>query len=218
MNIGRRKFLKFLGLATAGVVFDPLAAIIRNENYFINQRLGLGFIIPSNWNLDAFGDFSSLRQQQLSNFNGDVETKIVEVTAENLVAVIKKYPDTLKAKDHEFGPGITFSMSSDEIPSEFDNFEAAVQAEIEGSKICLTDYEVIKSPAVFKGKNYSAYSFKSKFLFEHADLKRSTLIDDEVLMIHHNKLIYTIHMYDSPYQNDIASVEFEAFKSSLHIA
>lgn len=218
MNIGRRKFLKFLGLATAGLAVDPLAVIVRNKNYFVNQKLGLGFEVPDSWQLNAFGDYSALRGQELTKFDSEVEKKIVEAASQSIVAVIQKYPDSLKEKARNFCPSIVFSMSPDEIPSEYETFEVYVHEEVEAGFCILTDYEVIESPALFTGKNYSAYTFKTRYLFEHKELISSTVIEDEVLLIHHNKQIYTIHMYDSPYINDVATDEFEGFKASLHIA
>jgi hypothetical protein len=53
MGIGRRDFLKFVGMALAGIVVDPLRAIAVNGNYYVNMRLGLGFEKPDGWRLEG---------------------------------------------------------------------------------------------------------------------------------------------------------------------
>lgn len=216
MEIGRRKFLKFLGLATAGVVVDPLATIIENNTYYINRRLGFGFNIPQGWEIEAFGDFEVMCDKQfLSGFSEELSKELVNELSDGLVTVIKKYPSSLKI--NQFSPSITFFMSPDDILEEFDTFEDFVGRAIDGFSLVLTGYDVTIPPKAFVGKGFEAFTFKSRYLFEHKDIS-GVLIDDEVWIIHHNGLIYTIHMYDTPYDGDDTQVEFEQFKSSLHIA
>lgn len=216
MQVGRRQFLKFLGLATAGAVIDPLAVIIENGSYYANKKLGFGFSIPHGWEIEAFGDFTSLRDKQfLSGFEHNHSKELVKELSDGLVAIIQKYPQSLNIK--RFSPSITFFMSPDDVLSEFNMFSDFVESAIGGFELVLTNYEVIEPPTPVNGKNFKAFTFKSSFLFEHDDI-RPTLVDDEVWIIHHNDLIYTVHMYDTPYANDVAEVEFDEFKSSLHIA
>jgi len=216
VNIGRRQFLKFLGLATAGIAIEPLAAIVENGNYFVNRKLGFGFNVPKGWEVDAFGDFTSLCGKQcLLNFEEDFSKELVEELSDGLVAVIRKYPDSIGGT--RFNPSVTFYMSPDDVLDEFDTFESFVESAVDTFELVLTDYEVIEEPKPVVGKNFEALTYKAKFLFEHEDIS-SILIDDETWVIHHNGLIYTIHMYDTPYANDVARNEFKELKNSLHIA
>ncbi len=216
MEIGRRKFLKFLGLATAGIVVDPLTSIIERNTYYINRDLGFGFNVPQGWEIETFADFGAMCEKQvLSGFTQGLSRLLVKELSDGLVAVIKKYPTSLNIT--QFSPSITFFMSPDDALEESDSFEDFVFEAIDGFSLVLTGYNLTMPPTALVGKDYKAYTFKSRFLFEHEDISE-VLIDDEVWLIHHNGLIYTIHMYDTPYNGDGTQTEFEDFKSSLHIA
>lgn len=60
MKLHRRAFMKSSGIAITGAVTAPISAAVANDDYYMNERLGLGFIKPSNWHIDAFKDFSLL--------------------------------------------------------------------------------------------------------------------------------------------------------------
>jgi hypothetical protein len=65
MGIGRREFLKFVTSALAGSVFAPTAAVFTNNDYYVNQRLGLGFLKPTAWFFEGFRDFSQARNDTI---------------------------------------------------------------------------------------------------------------------------------------------------------
>ncbi|MCG7496415.1 hypothetical protein MHO82_06040 [Vibrio sp. Of7-15] len=215
MKIGRREFLKFIGLAVAGVALDPLASVIRNQNYFVNQKLGFGFIVPDAWEVEAFGDFDYLRgKQRLSSFDSEFEREVVEELSDGLAAIIKKYP----GKDSDrFSPSITFFMSPNDVLEEFKSLDDFVDHSVSVFESVLTAYECIEPPSRINATNFEAIRFKATFLFEH-DYIDSLYIDDETWIINHGGTLYTLHMYDSPYNNEDTSKEFIGFKESLHIA
>jgi hypothetical protein len=61
MGIGRREFLQVsLGWPWRGALSIPPRAFSRKGDYFVNQALGLGFIKPAGWMIEAFEDFSHI--------------------------------------------------------------------------------------------------------------------------------------------------------------
>ena len=57
MGIGRREFLRLTGIALIGTAFDPLKAVVINDNAYVNKKLGILFYKPNNWGFIAVKDF-----------------------------------------------------------------------------------------------------------------------------------------------------------------
>jgi hypothetical protein len=49
LGIGRREFLRLTGLAIAGLVVNPLQAVITSNNVYVNKKLGILFQKPESW-------------------------------------------------------------------------------------------------------------------------------------------------------------------------
>ncbi len=65
--------------------------------------------------------------------------------------------------------------------------------------------------------NCDCLRFKSRWVFQHEKIT-PTLIDDETLVIEQGAVLYTIHLYDTPYEGDVAPDEFRQFVESLRLA
>ncbi len=223
MEFGRREFLKFLSLATAGAAVKSLPDIIRNDNYFINTRLGFGFNTPEDWEVEAFTSFESMKEQQIlisDDSRSEYQKELIKDLEDlkGLSVVLKKYPDSKLSPEGQniFSPSITFFMEEDDTVKDYENLVELCKESHIGFSQLLSGYECYEAPEEFSGKNYKAARSKSSFLFE-AENMIPTIIDDEMLCIHYGDILYSIHMYDSPYINDTAQDEFKLFKGSLHI-
>jgi hypothetical protein len=49
MGVGRREFLKIVGLAFTGTMIDPSLAVVTNKDVYVNKKLGILFYKPSDW-------------------------------------------------------------------------------------------------------------------------------------------------------------------------
>ena len=65
MGIGRRNFLRLIGLALTGLTIDPLQAVITNDDLYINKKLGILFYKPTNWGFLNTKDFGKLKDDQI---------------------------------------------------------------------------------------------------------------------------------------------------------
>jgi hypothetical protein len=215
MGIGRRQFLKFVATALGGMAVDPVKAIALNGDYYVNTRLGLGFIKPSEWRFDAFKDFGTMLEGQIiEGLEADAEEEFRRDHTSTLVATISKYDDSVA----RFSPSITvFKNREDRESLGCQSFEPLVWDAIDGFAALLKDYEVVEAPTRCKFSNCTSIRFKSRWLFEHRRIQ-PTVIDDETLIIDQGSVLYTIHLYDSPYTGDTTSREFCRFVKSLRIA
>jgi len=217
MKLGRREFIKFLTTAIAGSQGWASSEVLRSPRFYADKKLGFGFEIPQGWFLEAFrDDFDELLGgQRLAAPYADDREVMLEAS-QGLLATLSKYPiegDPIK----RFSPSMTFFKDSDGCLEEFGDLLGLSSKAIMGFQSLLTDYECIEEPHLVRRSDCVMVRSKSKFLFEHQEI-RSVLIDDETFVVHHQGSVYTIHLYDSPYSGDTAQSEFRLFRESLHIA
>jgi hypothetical protein len=215
MGIGRREFLKFAVAALGGLMVDPIKTIAVNGDYYVNAKLGLGFMKPSDWTFDVFKDFATLLDGQIiEGIEPDDEEEFRRDQTSTLVAAIAKYNHSIP----KFSPSITVFKNQDDrkvLDSlVLDQFVLDAQ---DGCTTLLKDYEVIEQQTRCEFSKCDARRFKARWLFQHKSIQ-PTLIDDETLVIDQGTYLYSIHLYDSPYTGDIASKKFRQFVESLHIA
>jgi hypothetical protein len=216
MGIGRREFLKFVAAALGGVAVDPIRMIAVKGDYYVNAKLGLGFIKPSEWEFEAFQDFATkLEGQIVQGLPPEVdEEEFRRDQASTLVATICKYGE----KTRKFGPSITvFKNQEDYASLGSASLDEVARDGIDGFAGLVKDYEVIEQPGWREISRCASIRFKSRWLFEHREIE-PILIDDETLIIDQGSLLYTIHLYDSPSVGDTAPSEFARFLRRLHIA
>lgn len=216
MGIGRREFLKFAATALGGLVVDPARVVAVNGDYYVNARLGLGFVKPIGWAFDAFQDFAAKHDGQiLQGLPPEAdEGEFLRDQASSLVATISKYGDELR----QFSPSITvYKNQGDYEESLSGGLERLALHAIDGFAALLRDYEVIEEPRRREVSHCPAIRFKCRWVFEHREIE-PILIEDEALAIDDGSRLYTIHLYDSPATGDVARGEFARFLKSLHIA
>ena len=83
-------------------------------------------------------------------------------------------------------------------------------------KTLLKDYNCYETPEEIRLSNCKAIRFKSRYVFEHEKIK-PILIDDEFIGLEHKESFYSIHLYDSPYEGEVAPEEFKVFMSSMYL-
>ena len=217
MNLGRRHFLKFVTSAIAGAHADAFSSIYRTPSVFVDKKLGFGFNIPEGWFLETFRkDFDDLLggQKLAEPYTGDQE--IFEELTQGLMATLSKYP-LQQSSPQRFSPSVTFFKDTDECLNDYEDLRELSSDAQRGFSEFLNDYECTESPEYLDLKDCVIVRSKSKFLFEHSEIE-PVLVDDETFLVHHEKSLYTIHLYDSPYTGDSSQAEFVLFKDSLHIA
>jgi len=193
----------------------PKTGIAMNGDYYVNQRLGLGFVKPSTWKFEAFKDFSTeAKDQVLSLLSPEEEEEELKAHASTLLATISKYGDERAG----FSPSITVHKNQEgRMKLKNLRLDSIVALAIDGFSMLLKDYEVFEPPLPCKLSKCAAVRYKARWRFEHRKMQ-SLLIDDETVMIDQKTVLFTIHLYDSPYSGDTTPAEFRRFFKSLHIA
>lgn len=217
MGIGRRAFLEFVTTAVGGLILDPMKTIAINGNYYVDTRLGLGFVKPDSWFFEKDQDFSTKLKGQI--FEGfelgtDEEEEFRRDQASTLVATISKY-DSMSLR---FGPSITiFKNQEDYERLKPINLVDILDRFVESNRCLLRNYEVIESPNHYEVSCCASLRFKSRWIFEHRDIE-PVLINDQTIVIDQGSTLYTIHLYDSPYTGEDGSNHFSHFVENLHLA
>lgn len=213
MGIGRREFLRYAGLAVSGALIDPKQMLFLNGDYYVNKQLGLGFQKPGEWEFEALTGFPDFEKGQiLMNMSKDETQEVVKDHLETLVAAICKYPSS----KNKFGPCITIFRNTEDFHLYNEKPDIIARHYISDMERHLRRYTCFEKPERIIISNFTAIRFKSKFVFEHEKLN-PTPTDDECFLIEHKDALYSIHLYDSPYNNDVAPKEFKRFISSLHL-
>ena len=114
MGIGRRDFLKFAATALGGLFVDPIRTTAISGDYYVNTRLGLGFMKPGEWAFEAFQDFATkLEGQIVHGLPSGTEETFRRDQASTLVATISKYGATMP----KFSPSITVFKNQEDYES-----------------------------------------------------------------------------------------------------
>lgn len=209
--------MKFVATALGGLLVDPIRTIAVNGDYYVNTRLGLGFIKPSKWAFDAFQDFATKLEGQIVRDlqpGTEEEEEFRRDQASTLVATISKYGDAIP----RFSPSITvFKNPEDYEILRCESLEQIALDAIDGWTELLKDYQVVEQPSRCEISRCASIRFKSRWVFEHREIQ-PIVIDDETLVIDQGSVLYTIHLYDSPATGDATPNEFTQFRESLHIA
>lgn len=217
MGIGQHAFEQFVDAVIGGRVRADEQAV--RGDYFVNRRLGLGFVKPRAWHFRAFEDFYPVVAGQ--RLEGDLYDEQEELAdhAATLVAVVSKYPIEEACADAtvRFSPSITiFSNSEDrsDLPADL---ATTVALGIEYFGRVLRDYVILEPPHLLGVSSCPAARYTAEFVFEHRAMQ-PTRVRDQTLMIDQGTRLYTIHLYDSPATGERIVDEFTAFVGSLHLA
>ena len=216
MGIGKLAFLEFVDEAIGG---GPRQERVIRGDYFVDERLGLGFVKPSAWLFHSFEDFHSILRGQTFIDGSDDDSEEFAADWNTLIGVVSKYPIgvTDDPGSNKFGPGFTIFRDAglrDEVASDL---EAAVGNAIMYYSELLREFRVLESPRSQTISMCPALRYTSQFVFEHREFL-PTLVRDRTLVIDQGRHIYTIHLYDSPATGEAVGAEYEAFIGSLHLA
>ena len=216
MGIGRREFLKFVGMALAGTSIDPATRVFAQGDYFVNQALGLGFIKPAGWMIEAFEDFSHIIEGTI--YTDPKVQGAVAADSHKLVAVVSKYGSTSKAGYPErFTPAVAIHVESATDNEELGGLESLMRdAEVLFQRI-LEDFEMLQNVEALSISKCRAYRFKARFHFRHRKLEPMPVDMVFYVIDAANGRHYTVQGMDSPYIGEGAQRELDRFFSSLRL-
>jgi len=206
MGIGRREFLKLMGVALAGLSIDPLEAIAVNEDYYINKKLGIALEKPNNWYFISIKSFEKMKNEQIL----PIEDKALEVEIREMmddpILLIAKYP--VEMQQDIFSPAIAIHL--EHFILEEDTLLDTSYKAAKGFKLFLTDYNLIEDPKPLQLSKCDSVEMNARFTYTHKRLQ-PTPVEVRTYLIYQNPILYTLHMFDSEFLNDTTQEEFDFF-------
>jgi len=167
MGIGRRSFIKLMGLALAGTSADPLKAIAFNQNYYVNKKFGLILEKPDNWDFISHKDFGKLKEVQLLSHDFELMKDEVWEILTDPILTIAKYDmedDQYKCK---FSPAINIWINHKSELEEYqhDSFRQIAEDSFFGIQQIIKDFKVVQDITPTRLSNSEAYETKSTWLY-----------------------------------------------------
>lgn len=219
MGIGRRNFMKLTSLALTGLVVDPMQAVVTNNDVYINKKLGILFYKPKNWGFLNIKDFGKLKDDQILG-NGWNASK--EEVWENIgapICIATKYAEDLPEYKGLFSPTVTMNIShkSELEDIAYSNFEELIDLSASGAAQILTDFKVLQKHTPYQISGCNFYEYDAEYLFEHVELKTPVKVELKVIKAEHNNFYYDFNFHQSIEANQIAIMEFKAFKESIKL-
>ena len=146
MGIGRRNFLKLIGLALTSLAVDPLQTVITNDHLYINKKLGILFYKPKNWGFLNVKDFGKLKNEQILGNGWDEEKEDVWEEIDEPICLTTKYYKDVPENKGKFSPTITLNIThkSELEELDYENFEELMNLSQFGVSNLLTDFRVLK--------------------------------------------------------------------------
>ncbi len=213
MGIGRREFLKIMGVALAGLAVDPLQAIAINEDYYINKKLGIALVKPKGWHFLSIRSFQEMKVDQILPIDDDELEKEIKDAMDPVLAMTK-YPD-IKEYENRFSPAISVYCELYEF-REGDTIVDLSYRAGEWFKNVLTDYTLTSLPKSISVSNCDAVEMNASFIFTHMKLEPIPL-EAKTVMVYQGPILYTIHMFDSKYLSDTTQREFGDFIANFKL-
>jgi len=218
MGMNRREFLNFMAVALgSSAVASGASAVAIRDDYYVNRKLGLGFIKPANWSFQAYQDFGFMKEHQvLSNFSPE-DAEEIKALFEDPLVVISKYSFVKN-------PGRT-TIVTPSILIHFEDYEgydlSATMDErfqdIADGLECLFSNCVVEDQMVpITVSGCEGMHFHWEHLFEHENIE-PLMMTCQTRILFTDLGLYTIHYQHLPDRNEDTSVEFEQFTDSLHI-
>lgn len=219
MGLGRNEFLRLMTLALSGIVVDPSKAVVTNNNFYINKKLGVLFQKPSSWGFIHVKDFGKLKDQQiLGNGWNELKEDVWRDLGDPICLATKYFDDKPEYKGI-FSPTITLQVTPLTELADFghESFEELIAMSEYGISQILKDFKVLKrhDPYFISGSKF--YEFDSQYLFEHMEMNEPVLVELKTLKTEHNGFYYDFNCHQSISQNQIAHNEFEEFKQSIKL-
>lgn len=208
-----------MSVALAGLTIDPTKSVTVNHNYYVNRKLGLGFIKSESWYFEQFKDFGHLKEGIiLSNFDDERAEELKAEVLDDPLAIISKY----NIHNKSFNPSIVVhlekyeDMKEDIDNDEYEDLSELLQDLIRECEVIYKDFELLKPPSQVRISECETWKFEAKYLFEHEDIP-PTMVNLETYIIFSDNGLYSIYLQDSPTTGENAQVEFRSFMNSLHI-
>lgn len=218
MGIGRREFLRIFGSTLAGVCVAPsLAVVIRDDDLYINRKLGLAFRKPAGWHFASVQQMGEcLRGEMLDLEDRALIEKIKADTELPLVAISQ---EPVEASSNRFTPGITMYLDRYSAESS-DGKPRATPAEvicrdIEGLASVLRRFQITAAPKRIMLSECEAHEYTSTYLFEHVGLSAPEPIRMRSILIVQEPAWYTLRLYDS-FQTP-KEVDYSAFLNGIRV-
>jgi hypothetical protein len=223
MGIGRRQFMKLMGVALAGLTIDPLQAVAINSNYYVNKKLGLILSKPDGWNFVSVMDFGKLQADQV--LADDYELKKEEALQQTgkPTLVIAKYGLNKPEYEDQFSPSITiFIDDKAEINRTINkdtkqNFEYLVNRMAYRSSKIFKDYHTIREIRPFELSNCNSFDYLWSWTFESNKYKKAWTCKTWSVMVEKGNFLYAFNMTDSEEAGEVDLEAFTSFVQSIKI-
>ncbi|MEK6152562.1 hypothetical protein WIW50_04855 [Flavobacteriaceae bacterium 3-367] len=219
MGVGRRQFLKLSGLALAGLSIDPLQAVVTNNDYYVNKKLGIILRKPSAWMFVKVKDFGKLRDKQVLGNGWDEKSEEAwEILGEQICVITKYDPDNPMYKGI-LSPTITLDIEpeSELGDIQLEDYGKFLNRQSELGLSFLKDARVIKSydPYLLNGNRF--YEHDYEYLLEHTELSKPLEMQAKVILTRHSGLFYEFHFHQSLEAGQPAEFEFNQFKKDIKL-
>ena len=219
MGVGRKEFLRLIGLALVGLTIDPLKAVAVNDDAYVNKKLGILFYKPKDWAFVAVKDFGKLKSAQIIGEGFEKTPDQIWNELGDPVCVITKYFEDKPELKGIFSPTITLNIThkSELEDLGIDTFEELMQMSHYGTSQILKDFKIIKSYEPYTISNCMFYEFDAEYMFEHIEIESPLKVELKVLKCEHNDFYYDFNLHQSKSQNQSADKEFKNFISTIKL-
>ena len=79
LKTDRRQFLKFFGLSISAAATGQIKSVVFANNYYCNRKLGLRFIIPDEWQILSYEQYSDIMDEgHLDCYDESLEKELKE--------------------------------------------------------------------------------------------------------------------------------------------
>ncbi|MFD2600562.1 hypothetical protein [Flavobacterium suzhouense] len=217
MGIGKREFLKLIGLASTGILLDPYLSVFTNNDTYVNKKLGVIFDKPHGWGFIKVSDFGKLKDKQIfeEGWNKDIEWEDIGYP---ICIATKYYEDTPENKGI-FSPTIMLNITPKEdlYPFGCRTLEEVIEDSAMGTEAFLKDFRVIKRKTPYQLSGITFHEFECEYMFEHIDISYPLKVELTSIKAEHNGFYYDFNLHQSYAQNQTAQLEFERFKQSIKL-
>jgi len=216
MGLGRREFIKLLGIALAGAAVDPLKAVALNNNYYANKKFGLILEKPDTWEFISYKDFGKLKSVQLLSEEYEERKEETWEVLTDPILIIAKYSLADDRYKYKLSPAINIWIHH---KSGFEScFRDIAEQSFAGIQEVFKDFEVLQdiTPASFS--NCEAYETKSRFLYVNTEYNKSVTCEMWSFLVDHGDHFYGFNMIDSIEAKENEKKTFEQFIKTIKLS
>ena len=231
MRIGRREFLAVFGGLLSRLALQTSPAIYRENDLYLNRRLGIAFTRPAGWEFVQLADMGEIQQgQQLAIDDPSLSATILGSLDLPFVALVKN-------DDFQAEQSIAIQFYFAEPPSENDIasfvLEEAfgkkrksnrdekrslpmrkIREDWQISRNLLHSFRVCSLPTDVEIALQPAAEYTARYEFRHNELPSSRMIRVRTVVIEHGDRLYLLRLIDS----DDSPFDFNSFLADLHLA